>query len=406
MTDRLSDDLAEAVRRRCDRRLDWALDRLRALVEIESPSDDLAAQEACLRLLDEDLARLGFACHRIPGRTTGGHLLARPERRARGRPLQLLLGHVDTVWPRGTLAQRPFEARDGHARGPGVFDMKAGLVQMLLALDALDALGLPLPATPVVFVNSDEEVGSPESTRWVERLARASARALVLEPGLGLDGKLKTARKGVGKFHVVVTGRASHAGLAPEEGASAILELSHAIQRLHALNDAARGVSVNVGLVEGGVGSNVVAPEARATVDVRVPTMADGRRVERAILGLSAATPGATVTITGHVGRAPMERTPRNQALWRQARALGRRLGLDLQEGTSGGASDGSTASLYTATLDGLGAVGDGAHAVHEFIFVDQMPERAALLALLLLSPVEAPVPAALPASVEADAPV
>jgi glutamate carboxypeptidase len=290
----------------------------------------------------------------------------------------------------GTIEQMPFALHEGHVRGPGVYDMKAGLVQLVAALEALDALGLAPPLVPVVFVNTDEEIGSAESGRWIAWLARAAERAFVLEPALGPEGQLKTARKGVGKFHVVVRGRGSHAGLAPEEGASAILELSHVIQQLHALSDLAAGISVNVGMIEGGQRPNVVAPEARAVVDVRVPTAEAARRVEAEILTIEATTPRATVEITGGIGRPPLERTPRNRRLWAQAQEAARCLGLDLTEGTAGGGSDGNTTSLYTATLDGLGAVGDGAHAAHEFAVLDRMDERAALLALLLLAPLDA----------------
>ncbi len=364
------------------------LDLLRALVEAESPSTEPGTQRAVLGLLAEALHGLGYATHVVPGRATGGHLYARPERRVRGAPVQLLLGHADTVWPVGTLATMPFAVRDGRVRGPGVYDMKAGLVQLLTALDALRVLDLAPPATPVVFVNTDEEIGSRESGRWIARLAQVAARAFVLEPALGPEGRLKTARKGIGKFDVVVRGRAAHAGLAPGEGASAILELSHVVQRLHALTDLDAGVTVNVGMIEGGQRANVVAPEARAVVDVRVPSHDEARRIERAILGLDAVTPGVTVEITGGIGRPPLEPTPRNRRLWAQALAAAGLLGLDLAEGTAGGGSDGNTTSQFTATLDGLGAVGDGAHAAHEYVEVERMGERAALLVLLLLAPV------------------
>jgi glutamate carboxypeptidase len=382
-------DVAQDVRDYLRDRRPACLDLLRALVETETPSTEPATQRAALDLLVERLHALGFETFHVPGQASGGHLYARPAARERGAPVQLLLGHVDTVWPVGTLPRMPFGVRDGQVRGPGVYDMKSGLVQIVAALDALAALGLDPPATPVVFVNSDEEIGSAESERWIVRLARAADRAFVLEPSLGPEGRLKTARKGVGKFHVVVRGRGSHAGLAPEQGASAILELSHVVQSLHRLNDLDAGISVNVGMIEGGQRANVVAPEARAVVDVRVPTIADARRIEAAILGIESVTPGAVVEITGSVARPPLEPTPRNRRLWERAVEAGHLLGLDLVEGTAGGGSDGNTTSLYTATLDGLGAVGDGAHADHEHIELDGLDERAALLALLLLAPLD-----------------
>jgi glutamate carboxypeptidase len=360
---------------------------LERLALAESPSAEPEAQDEVLRIISEVLAELGFAVRRIRGRESGGHLYARPLGRARHAPVQLLLGHCDTVWPLGTLEEMPVEARDGVVRGPGVYDMKGGLVQMLFALRVLRDLELEPSVTPVLFVNSDEEVGSRESTRYIRRLSRVAERAFVLEPSLGPSGKLKTARKGVGRFSVIVKGEAAHAGLNPEEGASAILELSYLIQALFALNDPVHGTTVNVGTVDGGLGPNVVAPESKALVDVRVPTREDARRVEATILGLKPITPGVTLRVEGGMGRPPMERTPRNRRLWRTARRLGAELGLDLGEAMAGGASDGNTTSLFTATLDGLGAVGDGAHARHEFVYADMMVERSALLALLLMEP-------------------
>lgn len=360
---------------------------LRQFVVAESPSTVPDAQKAMLRLLTRELDRLGYAVRVLPGRHTGGHLYARPAGRARRRPVQLLLGHCDTVWPLGTLPNMPLEVEGNIMRGPGVYDMKAGLVQLLFALRALRELGFDPSVTPIVFINSDEEVGSPESTRHVRWLARVAERAFVVEPSLGDDGKLKTARKGVSRFTVVITGRAAHAGLNPEEGASAILELSYVIQRLFALNDPARGITVNVGVVSGGVGPNVVAPEGRAVAEVRTLTHEDARRVEERIRALRPTTPGVTLAVEGQMTRPPMEPTPRNQALWRLARRLAGELGFDVAAGVAGGASDGNTTSLFTATLDGLGAVGGGAHARHEFVYCNTMAERSALLALLLLAP-------------------
>jgi glutamate carboxypeptidase len=210
---------------------------------------------------------------------------------------------------------------------------------------------------------------------------------MVLEPSLGLDGKLKTARKGVGRFTVTVKGKAAHAGLNPESGASAILEISYVIQKLFALNDPKKGISVNVGIINGGLASNVIAPEARASVDVRVVTLEDARKIEQSILALTPVTPRVSLEIEGRFTRSPMERTPANESLWLLAREIGQTIGIELDQGVAGGASDGNTSSLYTATLDGMGAVGDGAHAHHEFVFCERMAERSALLALLLLAP-------------------
>jgi glutamate carboxypeptidase len=370
---------------------------LRAMAQAESPSLSPETHDGAARVLQGELEALGFVVRRLRGRTGSGQVWGRPADRVRGRPLQLLLGHLDTVWPVGTLAEMPFEVDGDVVRGPGVFDMKGGLVMMLLALDALRRHGVDLPLTPVVFVNSDEEIGSHESRERIRRLARRVRRTWVLEPSLGPAGSLKTARKGVGRFTVRVFGRAAHAGLDPEAGASAILELSHVIRRLFELNDPAQGVTVNVGTVDGGLRPNVVAPESRAVADVRVRTEADAARVEAAIRGLSAATPGTRLEVHGGFGRPPMERTPRNRALWELARQAAGQLGFELDEGLAGGGSDGSTTSLYTATLDGLGAVGAGAHAPDECLFIRPTLERAALLALLIAAP-DLPATGAVPA--------
>ena len=358
---------------------------LERLALAESPSTEPGAQNEVLDVLSEALIEIGYAVWRLPGRWSGGHIYARPE--GRRAPAQLLLGHCDTVWPLGTLDEMPVEVGDDVVKGPGVYDMKGGLTQMVFALRAIRDLGLRLTVTPIVFVNSDEEVGSKESTRHIRRLARAVERAFVMEPSLGPSGELKTARKGVGRYEITVTGEAAHAGLDPEEGASAILELSYLIQALFAINDPARGTTVNVGTIDGGLGPNVIAPESSATVDVRVPTQEDALHVQETILGLKPVMPGVTLRVEGGLDRPPMERTSRNKKLWETARGLGKELGLDLREGMAGGGSDGSTTSLFTATLDGVGAVGDGAHSTHEFVYTDRMVERCALLALLLMEP-------------------
>ncbi|MDX1568518.1 MAG: M20 family metallopeptidase, partial [Longimicrobiales bacterium] len=343
---------------------------LERLVLAESPTTRPELQEEVFRLLGEAFEGAGHGVRRYPGTITGGQLLSRPRARDKGRPYQLILGHVDTVWPSGTLERMPVERKNGRMTGPGIFDMKGGLAQLAFALRAMADLDIEPDVTPVVFLNSDEEIGSVESEDRIRRLARRACRSLVLEPGLGLDGKLKTARRGVGRFDVRVTGRSSHTGLAPQEGASAIQELSHVIQKLHAMSDARRGITVNVGQIQGGTRPNVVAAEATAVVDVRVRTTEDGRWVEERMQEVADSAPstaGTKVEIVGEVGRPPMERTPRNQALWEGARIVGRALGLELEQGTSGGASDGNITSQYTATLDGLGCVGDGAHADHEY---------------------------------------
>jgi glutamate carboxypeptidase len=405
------------------------------LARLESPSVVPASQGPVLDRLASELRALGMRVRRLRGQTSGGQLLAaspRPPLRARPqapplqpphglpasadqpvpapapgsrrrRPAQLLLGHCDTVWPLGMLATMPVETRGGRLYGPGVYDMKAGLVQAVFALRALRELRLEPPATPLLFVNSDEETGSGDSTRWVRLLARRVRRVFVLEPSLGPEGRLKTGRKGVGQFIVKVRGRAAHAGLEPERGASAVLELSHVIQRLHALANPARGIAINVGVVSGGLRGNVVPPEARAEVDVRVLWEEDAPALAAAIRGLAPTVPGTRLEVTGAIDRPPLTPTPANLGLWRTAEAAARELGLALAHGTAGGASDGNTTSLTTATLDGLGAVGGGAHYLDEHVELARIPERAALLALLLLAPL-APEPAAPETETETEA--
>ena len=365
-----------------------AMTRLLAeLVAIESPSDVAAAQQPILQRLKSEFEALDYRVRIIPGRSSGGHLFSRSATRAAISNSQLLLGHCDTVWPLGTLATMPLQTENGKMCGPGIYDMKAGLVEMVFALKALQALKLQPEVAPIIFINSDEEIGSRESTRYVRRLAQLVDRALVLEPSLGPTGKIKTARKGVGRFEIKVSGKAAHAGLDPGAGASAILELSHVIQKLFALNNPDQGISVNVGVIDGGTRANVVAPESSAVIDVRVETQADGQRIENAIQALQPEDPSVRLNIEGGIGRPPMERTPANRQLWSVATNLASALNIDLEQGTAGGGSDGNTTSLYTATLDGLGAVGDGAHAAHEFIYTDQLPQRCALLTTLLLAP-------------------
>jgi glutamate carboxypeptidase len=373
--------------------LDWLQGRqeemaalLNALVIAESPSLAPGSERAALALLAAELDEASFATRRLRGHGTGDHLFSRPRQRTPRDGYQLVIGHMDTVWPLGTVRGMPARRDNGFFYGPGAYDMKGGLVQLIFALKALHELGFQPSVTPVVLVNSDEEIGSVDSSRHILRLAGGATRAFVLEPPEAATGSLKTSRKGVESFEVVVTGRAAHAGSHPEEGVSAILELSHQIQQLFALTDPEHGVTVNVGTIDGGLHANVIAPEATALVDVRAPTEARARAVARAIRSLEPTRPGTTITIRCDLGRPPMLATDRNRALFRRAQRLGRELGLRIDEAPLvGGASDANLTSDLTATLDGLGAVGDGAHSRDEHVVVSCLPERAALLALLLL---------------------
>jgi glutamate carboxypeptidase len=296
-----------------------------------------------------------------------------------------VLCHYDTVWPLGTLAKQPFEIRDGRAYGPGVYDMKASIAMVETALQAIQSLGEDLPRPLLVLLTSDEEIGSPSSRPHIEQLAQESAYVLVAEPP-AIKGALKTSRKGVGRFIVEVNGRASHAGTQPEKGISATHELAHQILRLGELNDPTKGTTVNVGIMHGGTRRNVVAARAVAEVDVRAWTREETERLKSAIYGLKPVHDRAVIKVRGGFGRPPMERSEANVSLFHKAQEVGRALGLELSESASGGGSDANfTSALGVPTLDGLGAVGDGAHADDEHILLEPLPIRTALLAALIL---------------------
>ena len=385
----MSDSLARRLQDRLESRGPEIEALLEQLVVAESPSTEPAAQRAPFAILAAELTKADYVVRRVPGFGVGDHLYARPGDRTRHGPYQLVLGHMDTVWPRGTLADMPVRRAGDKLFGPGTHDMKAGLVQLVFALRALRELDLSPAVTPVAVVNTDEELGSDDSRRVIARLARGATRAFVLECGEGGEGRLKIARKGAFRYQLAVRGRAAHAGASFESGVSAILELSHQVQRLFALNDPARGITVNVGTIDGGLRPNVVAPEAHATIGVRVPTAAAAEEMERELLGLRPVLPESELEVNRCDGRPPMEPTPRNRRLLATAERLGHELGLTLDDaGLVGGASDANTTSLYTATLDGLGPVGDGGHAPDEHVNLPSIAERAALLALLLLEPV------------------
>jgi glutamate carboxypeptidase len=366
----------------CERERDWLIGFVRDLAALESPSTDSAALEACAAWLAAQLTGAGATVARLPGGPTADHVLA--EWPAAG-PRVLLLGHFDTVWAVGQSARMPIEERDGRLFGPGVLDMKAGLGIGLLAVRALRE-GTPSHRAPHVslLATSDEEVGSHSSRPTIERLARESAAVLVLEPALP-GGAVKTSRKGVGEFRITVHGVSAHAGVDPGAGASAINELARQILAIDRLNDRQRGISVNVGVVEGGSRSNVVAEDARAQVDVRVARASDAEVMTAALRALAPADPRVRLEVTGGLNRPPMERSPGTVRLYALAREVARELGRDLGEGATGGGSDGNfTAALGVPTLDGLGAVGDGPHALHEHVVIADLPWRAALVAGLL----------------------
>jgi glutamate carboxypeptidase len=366
----------------CNDRRDWVLELTRSLASIESPSTDKAALDRCGEALAGYLEAIGASVERVRQVSAGDHLVATI---GAGTHQILLLGHFDTVWDVGQLARMPLEVRGGRLHGPGVFDMKGGVAIALLALYALCRVGGDHRSRIVFLCTSDEETGSGSSRSLVEQHAGQSEAVLVLEPALP-GGAVKTSRKGVGVFEIAIEGVPSHAGAQPGHGASAIVELAHQILALQRLQDAARGLSVNTGVITGGSRSNVVPERAWAEIDVRVMSLADASRVEAAIRRLTPHDSRTRVLVSGGMNRPPMERTAGVARLYETARSVASELGFTLAEGGTGGASDGNfTAALGIPTLDGLGAVGDGAHAVHEYIEIDSLPQRAALLAGILL---------------------
>jgi glutamate carboxypeptidase len=298
-----------------------------------------------------------------------------------------VLGHLDTVYPLGTLAKMPFRVTRKRAWGPGTLDMKGGLVLALFAVDALRTPRIPLRKRLVLLWTSDEEIGSETSRRVIEQEARKSSAVLVLEPAFGSEGRLKTSRKGLGSAEIIVTGRAAHTGINPEEGVNAVHELALQIDQVMRLNDSRRGIAAQVTVVAGGNASNVVPDQARAAMDIRFTHLADAKRIQGKLLGLRPILEGARVRVSAGTFRPPLERTVAVRALFRGAQSLMQEAGLPLGETATGGASDGNfTAALGVPTLDGLGAVGDGAHSPREHVIIRALPERAALLAGLLAS--------------------
>jgi glutamate carboxypeptidase len=354
---------------------------IRELVECESPSDNPASIGKFVKLFSgmvSDIARVRvysgkhLRCEfNLPGSRKQGQILA--------------LGHSDTVWPLGTLKTMPFRESRGRLWGPGVLDMKAGLVLFAFAMRILRELDVPVRRKVFLQVNSDEEVGSPSSRVLTEGIARKSAAVLVLEPGTGLDGKLKTARKGVGDYRITVRGRAAHAGLDFEKGANAVVEMARQVERIAGFTRLDRGITVSPGVIQGGSRSNVVPAECHLDVDVRLPRASAQRYLERQFASLKPFDQRCAIDVEGGLNRPPMERSAGVRRLFQTARSLGAELGVKLEESSSGGGSDGNfTAALGIPTLDGLGAVGEGAHAPHESILINRIADRTALLAKLV----------------------
>ena len=359
----------------------WLRDTIETLVRLESPSTDKAAVDRCGTEIASRLTAIGGRVERLVQRERGDHLRAEF---GDGRRQLMLLGHFDTVWPIGQLDRMPLREQDGRLYGPGIFDMKSGLAIGMLAVRAVLTHRTTTAPRIVMIWNTDEEIGSGTSRPIIEAEARRSDAVLVLEPSLP-GGAAKTSRKGCGDFQLTVHGISAHAGIDPGKGASAIHELALQIAELTQLQDLARGISVNVGMVSGGSRTNVVAERAQASIDVRVPTMADAAQVEQAFAELRPRLKGTRLEIHGGVERPPLERSAHVLRLYERARAVAATLGRELGEGGTGGGSDGNfTAALGVPTLDGLGPRGDGAHAIHEHVEVEDLAWRAAFIAALL----------------------
>ena len=366
-------------------RLPQMVATLRRFVTAESPSLEKAAVDRCCSVIAEEWNRHGARVERIAQKHRGDLLrITQALHKSRPSGQLLILGHYDTVYSTGTLAKMPFRLEGGKAYGPGTFDMKAGIVQALFALQALQQAEIPLRKRLVFVWTSDEEIGSESSRKFLETEALRSDAVFVVEPSFGPRGLLKTARKGIGEAELIVHGRASHAGLAPQEGINAIHELARQLARIEGWNDFRRGVTINAGIVEGGTRTNVIPERARAVLDLRAMRIYDMRGMERRLHALRPFHRGARLEITGGFDRPPLERKM-SATLFARAKSLAKQMNLYLGECTVGGGSDGNfTAALGIPTLDGLGAVGDGAHSSREHILINTMPARAALLAALL----------------------
>jgi glutamate carboxypeptidase len=365
---------------------DRIVDTIRELVAIESPSDNKQSVDRIAALLAAKFEALGGRTQLHRSKDLGDSLQIDFPGKANHRPV-LLLGHYDTVYPLGTLANMPCKIENGHLHGPGVLDMKSGLALMLHAIEALQVWRRELPRPVTVFLVSDEEVGSYSSRRITEALAKKSAGVLVLEPAAGLRGAVKTARKGVGEYTLRVQGVAAHAGLDPGKGHSAILELARQITVIAKLNNLRQGLSVNPGVIQGGTRTNVIAAEATVDIDVRIKSAKQAAGIDRKLRSLKPFDKHCKLEMTGGINRLPMERTAGVAALYKKAREISAQVGWKLEEAAVGGGSDGNfTAGLGIPTLDGMGGVGEGAHAVHEYIVISELPRRALLLAGMIES--------------------
>jgi glutamate carboxypeptidase len=367
LLDRLRQDQPEIIR------------LLETMVNMDSPSTDKTLVDRFGRFVGKQFEGLGGSVEYVPSARFGDHVLARFGSTSTQKPV-LLLGHIDTVFQAGDAERRPFRIENGRATGPGVFDMKGGLTLMVAALRALNPLSRPV----TVLLTSDEELGSPSSRELIEREAYAAHAVLVMEPSLP-GGALKTSRKGTGKFTIKATGRAAHAGIDPEKGINAIEEIAHQILELQQFSDSSRGTTVTVGVVQGGTRVNVVPAAAALEADVRVSNNDEAARIAAAIQGLRPRLPGSALEVRGGINRPPMERNSDTAKLFALAGQISSEMGLTLEEGATGGGSDGNfTAAIGIPTLDGLGPIGRGAHSLEEYVDVESLPQRAALIVELV----------------------
>ena len=358
------------------------METLRTIVSYESPSREKVLVDQLAGYLAVQFSGLGANVEIFEQPEVGNHLRASW---GEGREQVLVLGHMDTVWPRGEIVKRPFYIADGKAYGPGVFDMKGGLVQSLFALRAIVAKGKKPLRTIVFLCTSDEEIGSNTSRSIIEAEAKNSSFVLVVEPAAGVQGAIKTSRSGWGMYDVNVTGRSAHAGADHRNGINAVEEIAHQILKLQAMTDYSAGTTISVGEIRGGAGYNVVPDLAKIKVDLRAKTENELAAAQERILGLTPFLKGANITVVGGINRQPMEETSANMKLYQKASQFAGELGFKLPCVHAGGISDGNlTSALGVATLDGIGAVGDGAHAVHEHVILDALAPRAALMAKLM----------------------
>jgi len=364
---------------------DWFIQRLKKYVEAESPTEDIMQNRKLLHSIAEDFEELDYRVEWKESVLSAGQIIFRPENSDLKKD-QLLIGHADTVWPVGTLEKMPWNIEGNVIQGPGVYDMKAGIVMMQLGIKMMKELDLQPKLRPVVMITSDEETGSRDSWDEIEKMAKSVERVFVPEPSIGLEGKIKTERKGSGRYQIRVIGKEAHSGVEPEKGASAIVEMAHIIKKVDQLNDYDNGISLNTGLISGGKAVNIVAGECIVEIDLRYMDRTDGEAIDDKIKSIGPELNGTEIIIEGGLARPPVTKNERNKKLWKLAQDSADKLGLAIEEGLSGGGSDGSITSQFTATIDGMGAVGEGAHSPKEKILVDETLDRAALLTAMLLA--------------------